>query len=72
MVGVLLRNNSRVDEEEILAHPLAYEMVLGINEGLEVAGYMMAMVRLSDVDPCSPRAEQRLPRPPARRTHRRL
>jgi hypothetical protein len=26
-------------------------MVLGINEGLDVAGYMMALVRLSDVDP---------------------
>jgi LacI family transcriptional regulator len=51
MVGVLLRNNSRLQDEEILAHPLTYEMVLGINEGLDEAGYMMALVRLSDVDP---------------------
>jgi LacI family transcriptional regulator len=51
MIGVLLRNNSRAMEDELMAHPLTYEMVLGINEGLDVAGYMMALVRLSDVDP---------------------
>lgn len=50
-VGVLVRNNSRVAPEESLAHPLAYEFVLGISEGLEGAGYMMSFVRLSDVDP---------------------
>ena len=51
MVGVLLRNNSRAVYDEKMAHPLTYEMVLGINEGLEQAGYMMSLVRLSDVDP---------------------
>lgn len=50
-VGVLVRNNSRVDNQEAFAHPLAYEMILGISEGLEEAGYMMSFVRLSDVDP---------------------
>ncbi len=50
-IGVLLRNNSRVDPAETLAHPLAWEIVLGISEGLEAAGYMMSLVRLSDVDP---------------------
>lgn len=50
-VGVLLRNNSRVESSETLAHPLAWEIVLGISEGLEAAGYMMSLVRLSDVDP---------------------
>ena len=51
MIGVLLRNNSRAKYDETMAHPLTYEMVLGINEGLEQAGYMMSLVRLSDVDP---------------------
>ena len=50
-IGVLVRNNSRVNREERLAHPIAYEFVLGISEELEQAGYMMSFVRLSDVDP---------------------
>lgn len=50
-VGVLVRNNSRLGMEEIASHPLAYELTLGISEGLEEAGYMMSLVRLSDVDP---------------------
>jgi LacI family transcriptional regulator len=50
-IGVLVRNNSRVDYSEIGAHPLAYEFILGISEGLDEAGYMMSLVRLSDVDP---------------------
>lgn len=50
-IGVLVRNNSRVDYGETLSHPMAYEIVLGISEGLEEAGYMMSFVRLSDVDP---------------------
>lgn len=51
IVGVLVRNNSRVVEHERGSHPLAYDIVLGINEGLEEAGFMMSLVRLSDVDP---------------------
>lgn len=50
-VGVLVRNNSRVAHHEMGAHPLAYDFILGISEGLEEAGYMMSFVRLSDVDP---------------------
>jgi LacI family transcriptional regulator len=50
-VGVLVRNNSRVAMHELGAHPLAYEFILGISEGLDEAGYMMSFVRLSDVDP---------------------
>jgi DNA-binding LacI/PurR family transcriptional regulator len=50
-VGVLVRNNSRVAIHELGAHPLAYEFILGISEGLDEAGYMMSFVRLSDVDP---------------------
>ena len=50
-IGVLVRNNSRLSREEQLAHPIAYEFILGISEGLEEAGYMMSFVRLSDVDP---------------------
>jgi LacI family transcriptional regulator len=51
IIGVLVRNNSRVEYAEMGAHPLAYELVLGINEGLEARGYMMSLVRLSDIDP---------------------
>jgi DNA-binding LacI/PurR family transcriptional regulator len=50
-VGVLVRNNSRVAVHELGAHPLAYEFILGISEGLDEAGYMMSFVRLSDIDP---------------------
>jgi DNA-binding LacI/PurR family transcriptional regulator len=51
IIGALVRNNSRVNSEETHSHPLAWELVLGINEGLEASGYMMSLVRLSDVDP---------------------
>lgn len=51
IIGALVRNNSRLAPEETHSHPLAWEMVLGINEGLEASGYMMSLVRLSDVDP---------------------
>ena len=50
-IGVLVRNNSRTSSDERGAHPLAYEFVLGISEGLEEAGYLMSFVRLSDVEP---------------------
>lgn len=50
-IGVLVRNNSRLNAEESRAHPLAYDLVLGVSEGLEEAGYMMSFVRLSDIDP---------------------
>jgi DNA-binding LacI/PurR family transcriptional regulator len=50
-VGVLVRNNSRVTPQERGSHPLSYEFVLGISEGLEEAGYMMNFVRMSDIDP---------------------
>jgi DNA-binding LacI/PurR family transcriptional regulator len=51
IIGALVRNNSRVNPNETHSHPLAWEMVLGINEELEASGYMMSLVRLSDVDP---------------------
>ena len=50
-IGVLVRNNSRLNAEESHSHPLAYDLVLGVSEGLEEAGYMMSFVRLSDIDP---------------------
>ena len=71
-VGVLLRNNSRVNPDETLAHPLAWEIVLGISEGLEAAGYMMSLVRLSDVDPKQTSSVQRLSGALARWADRRL
>jgi DNA-binding LacI/PurR family transcriptional regulator len=51
IIGALVRNNSRLKPDETHSHPLAWELVLGINEGLEAFGYMMSLVRLSDVDP---------------------
>jgi DNA-binding LacI/PurR family transcriptional regulator len=48
-VGVLVRNNSRIHIAERGAHPLAFEFLLGINQGLENDGYMMSLVRICDV-----------------------
>jgi DNA-binding LacI/PurR family transcriptional regulator len=50
-IGVLVRNNSRVRDAETMSHPLTYEFIVGINEGLDAAGYMMSLVRVSDLDP---------------------
>ena len=44
-IGVLLQNNPG----NRLTHPLAWEFVLGINEGLEQGGQIMSLVRLTDV-----------------------
>jgi DNA-binding LacI/PurR family transcriptional regulator len=44
-VGVLLEN--RPDTR--FTHPLSWEFLLGINEGLESSGYIMSLVRLTDV-----------------------
>jgi DNA-binding LacI/PurR family transcriptional regulator len=44
-VGVLLENRP----ERRYTHPLAWEFVLGINEGLEQGGHMMSLMRLTDV-----------------------
>ena len=44
-IGVLLQNNPG----QRLTHPLAWEFVLGINEGLEQGGQIMSLVRMTDV-----------------------
>ncbi len=44
-VGVLVPNTPG----NRFTHPLAYETILGINEGLQTAGYMVVMARLDDV-----------------------
>lgn len=44
-IGVLLQNNPH----NRLTHPLAWEFVLGINEGLEQGGQIMSLVRMTDV-----------------------
>ena len=44
-IGVLLQNRP----EHRLTHPLAWEFVLGINEGLEQSGQIMSLVRMTDV-----------------------
>ncbi|MBI1337321.1 MAG: hypothetical protein GC164_10210 [Phycisphaera sp.] len=44
-VGVLVPNTPG----NRFTHPLAYETILGINEGLQRAGYVMVMARLDDV-----------------------
>lgn len=45
-VGVLLENRP----ERRFTHPLTYEFILGINEGLEAGGHIMSMVRVSEVE----------------------
>ena len=44
-VGVLVPNHPG----NRFAHPLAYETILGINEGLQQAGYVMCLARIDDV-----------------------
>ncbi len=44
-VGVLLRNTPA----DRMAHPLVFETILGINEGLDEAGYVLSIIRLDDV-----------------------
>lgn len=45
-VGVLIRN----DNADRLTHLMAFETILGINQGLEDAGYVLSMVRIGDVE----------------------
>jgi LacI family transcriptional regulator len=45
VIGALVRNNPR--DRHI--HPVAYETLLGINEGLEAAGYVLSVIRFDDV-----------------------
>jgi LacI family transcriptional regulator len=45
VIGALVRNNPR----DRYIHPLAYETILGINEGLEAAGYVLSVIRFDDV-----------------------
>ena len=44
-VGVLVQNNAR----KRFTHPLAWEFILGINEGLEQSGYMTSLIRIDDI-----------------------
>jgi len=44
-VGVLIRN----DDADRLTHLMAFETILGINQGLEDAGYVLSLVRIGDV-----------------------
>ncbi len=44
-VGVLVPNNPG----NRFTHPLAYETILGVNEGLQAAGYVVALARIDDV-----------------------
>ena len=45
-VGILVPNNPG----DRFTHPLAYETVLGINEGLQTEGYVAVMARIDDVE----------------------
>jgi LacI family transcriptional regulator len=45
-VGVLLMGTMYGN----LPHPAVFETVLGINEGLERAGYLMSLVRMTDIE----------------------
>lgn len=44
MVGALLRNNPRDPH----IHPVSFETLLGLNHGLEAAGYVLSMVPFDD------------------------
>lgn len=44
-IGVLVPNHPG----NRFTHPLAYETILGINEGLQKAGYVMSLARIDDV-----------------------
>lgn len=46
-VGVLLRNRPGPNRH---THPLAFETILGINEGLQPAGYVVSIIRITDVE----------------------
>ncbi len=46
-IGVLIRNAAH--GEAGLTNPLGFEMIMGINFGLEKAGYMVSLVRLDDM-----------------------
>jgi DNA-binding LacI/PurR family transcriptional regulator len=44
-VGVLVQNNPKLRH----THPLAWEFILGINEGLEAGEHIMSLIRYDDV-----------------------
>jgi LacI family transcriptional regulator len=46
-VGVLIRNRPGRSRH---THPLAFETILGVNEGLQLANYVLSIVRLTDVE----------------------
>jgi LacI family transcriptional regulator len=46
-VGVLLRNRPGPHRH---THPLAFETILGINEGLQAEGYVVSIIRVTDVE----------------------
>ncbi|MEM1164869.1 MAG: LacI family DNA-binding transcriptional regulator [Planctomycetota bacterium] len=45
-IGVLVRNSPA----RRLIHPLAFETILGINEGLQSEGYMLSIIRIDDLE----------------------
>lgn len=53
-VGALVRNNPR--DRHI--HPVAFETILGINEGLQSVGYVLSVIRVDDVQFDTPGASR--------------
>lgn len=45
-IGVVIRNNPR----DRFTHLMVFEMILGINEGLQDDGYVLSIIRIGDVD----------------------
>jgi len=45
-VGVLVRNRPGYSRH---THPLAFETILGINEGLQSVGYVLSIIGVGDV-----------------------
>lgn len=56
VVGVVLRNTGDGRSESRLQSLHNYEVLVGINAGLQAAGLVMAVVRLADLDEEDPRA----------------
>lgn len=49
-VGIVLRNSIRAQAHEIMAHPLTWGFLMGINDGLEEAGYIASLLHFSNLD----------------------
>lgn len=45
-IGVLIRNNPT----DRMTHMMTFETILGLNEGLEAGGYVLSIIRITDIE----------------------